>query len=466
MPDVNISSIRHLPNTSPQRNIASQTINALFPKINAIKSETQRPYAMSKVNQTYVKSLFDTGADVSCIRTKTFQTCKLDIPIDTRQVRHFKAAGGTKLQISGKVMLPIEIDKKLVRHPFFLIDNLNEKCILGIDFITKHQLGYCPQTRTFFWPGERPWKNGVITANKSQTIPALASRVIKVNVITEQQHTPTKDTIVSACVGSATKPLLTSDPGLARVSESGQIQVLVKNCSPCDILIEKNENIGQMENLQDSKFFPIDAKMFKLDSVKCKPIPETARQFIKDNTQLNVPDSEKKAYLTLLYEHWETFSLTKNDLGLCPKMPHDIELKSREPVYVKQFPIPEAHMADIKSQLAEWLKLGVVEPCRSKYNSPIFVVAKKDGGLRVVQDFRALNAETFVDKYSMHDVSECVAEIGRAGSTIFSTLDLGNIRLLANATQTEHQKDYRLHHSWHGTILLDCRTNGSTWFAS
>ena len=103
---------------------------------------------------------------------------------------------------------------------------------------------------------------------------------------------------------------------------------------------------------------------------------------------------------------------------------HDIELKTKEPIYVKQFKIPEAHMSEVKTQLTEWLKLGVVEPCRSKYNSPIFVVAKKDGGLRVVQDFRALNAETYVDKYSMHDVSECVAEIGRAGSTIFSTLDL------------------------------------------
>jgi transposase InsO family protein/ribonuclease HI len=81
-------------------------------------------------------------------------------------------------------------------------------------------------------------------------------------------------------------------------------------------------------------------------------------------------------------------------------------------------------MSEVKNQLTEWLKLGVVEPCRSKYNSPIFVVSKKDGGLRIVQDFRALNAETYVDKYSMHDVNECVAEIGRSGSTIFSTLDL------------------------------------------
>jgi len=51
-------------------------------------------------------------------------------------------------------------------------------------------------------------------------------------------------------------------------------------------------------------------------------------------------------------------------------------------------------------------------------------VEKKDGTKRVVQDFRSLNSNTYVDKYSMKDVQECISEIGRAGSTIFTTLDL------------------------------------------
>ena len=61
---------------------------------------------------------------------------------------------------------------------------------------------------------------------------------------------------------------------------------------------------------------------------------------------------------------------------------------------------------------------------QEQIQQPTFVVPKKDGSLRIVQDFRALNTQTHVDKYSMHDVSECVAQIGRAGSSIFSTIDL------------------------------------------
>jgi hypothetical protein len=56
------------------------------------------------------------------------------------------------------------------------------------------------------------------------------------------------------------------------------------------------------------------------------------------------------------------------------------------------------------------------------YNSPIFCVPIKQGqGLRVVQDFYELNNHSNIDKFSMKEITEC---IGRANSTIFSTLDL------------------------------------------
>ncbi len=55
-------------------------------------------------------------------------------------------------------------------------------------------------------------------------------------------------------------------------------------------------------------------------------------------------------------------------------------------------PPPPYTEANIEQQVKEWLKLGIVQPTRSRYNSPMFLVNKKDGGFRVVQDFRALNS--------------------------------------------------------------------------
>jgi hypothetical protein len=41
-----------------------------------------------------------------------------------------------------------------------------------------------------------------------------------------------------------------------------------------------------------------------------------------------------------------------------------------------------------------------------------------------VQDFRELNNHSHIDKYSMKEITESIGDIGRANSTIFSTLDL------------------------------------------
>jgi putative transposase len=55
----------------------------------------------------------------------------------------------------------------------------------------------------------------------------------------------------------------------------------------------------------------------------------------------------------------------------------------------------------------------------------MFCVPKKGGnGYRIVQDFRELNQKSLMDKYTMKDIHECIGDIGRSESTIFSTLDL------------------------------------------
>jgi len=67
----------------------------------------------------------------------------------------------------------------------------------------------------------------------------------------------------------------------------------------------------------------------------------------------------------------------------------------------------------------------VVKQSDSLYNSPIFCVPKKQGqGLCIVQDFRELNQNSHIDKYSMKEITECIGDIGHANSCIFSMLDL------------------------------------------
>ncbi len=148
------------------------------------------------------------------------------------------------------------------------------------------------------------------------------------------------------------------------------------------------------------------------------------KQFIIDNAKLQVPEQYQKQYISLLLKNHKAISQDKFDLGRTDTLMHEIALKTAEPIYVKQFKIPDAHRKEVQRPVLEWLKLGVIQPARSRYNSPIFAIMKKDGNVRLVQDFRALNNQSYTDKYSMKDVSECIGKIGLSGSTIFSTIDL------------------------------------------
>ncbi len=69
-------------------------------------------------------------------------------------------------------------------------------------------------------------------------------------------------------------------------------------------------------------------------------------------------------------------SVNKIDLGGAKNFKHKIYHKDNNPVYHKQFKIPEAHQNSIKSTLEEWLKLGVVKRSNSLFNSPLFCVPK------------------------------------------------------------------------------------------
>jgi hypothetical protein len=103
---------------------------------------------------------------------------------------------------------------------------------------------------------------------------------------------------------------------------------------------------------------------------------------------------------------------------------HKITLKSQEPIYVKHFKIPDAHQKEVERHVLKWLKLGVIQPAPSRYNSPIFAITKKDGNMHLIQDFRVLKQQSYTDKYSMKDVSKCTGKIGHSGRTIFRMIDL------------------------------------------
>lgn len=62
------------------------------------------------------------------------------------------------------------------------------------------------------------------------------------------------------------------------------------------------------------------------------------------------------------------------------------------PVWIDQWPLPKEKLQALKMLVQEQLKLGHIEPSVSPWNTPVFVIKKKSGKWRLLQDLRAINA--------------------------------------------------------------------------
>jgi len=279
-----------------------------------------------------------------------------------------------------------------LQHELYVFPDLNKPLILGIDLIQLHQLWYCPKNRSFAWEGQPNWGTGHLKVCSATTIPPLSVAFIKVPIRTEGGAPPGEGNLCLANIASAQHPLVTGGPYLVSPDTLGQVTVAMKNCAPIKLELSQNNFIGTLENITGCKTReqnPAYLQAIASSSTKRsnKKLSPPKRQFIEQTVNLNVPNQFRDQYLKVLLKNHEAVSQNKFDLGQTDTLMHEIALKTSEPIYVKQFKIPDAHRQEVERHVLEWLKLGVIQPARSRYNSPIFAVMKKDGGTRLVQDF-------------------------------------------------------------------------------
>jgi hypothetical protein len=245
--------------------------------------------------------------------------------------------------------------------------------------------------------------------------------------------------------GTALKPgaeyVATCENGVFAVIADfdSQSYIYASNDTDTEIVLEKNTRMGSVElitSLSPGDFSHCNAKescySVEKEAAKRRPpvrrIHPAMRKRINDHVTKTVSNHGMHARMVdLLCKYHDVFSVDKYDIGMATILEHTIDMKEGEngPIFTKQFPIPLEHYDVIEKNLRQWLALGIVAPARSKFNSPIFCVPKKEGqGWRVVLDYRKINSASKLDNYSIRCIDEYLLEIGKAGSTIFSSLDL------------------------------------------
>ena len=192
------------------------------------------------------------------------------------------------------------------------------------------------------------------------------------------------------------------------------VPVQVMNLSHEDILLKKGVFLGYIEPvIQSEKVFLVS---------EGKEVGEKEYDFnIGEN---DYSTEEKKQFMKLLKENGHIFSSFKGEVGHLKGVKHRIETRTDKPVIMRHQRIPLAMEEKVEKMISDMLKQNIIVESKSEWNSPLVVVPKKNGDLRLCVDFRKLNSITVRPQYPMPNTHAMFDSL--QGNRYFSTLDLSS----------------------------------------
>ena len=143
-------------------------------------------------------------------------------------------------------------------------------------------------------------------------------------------------------------------------------------------------------------------------------------QFHLADSDLSLPQQAKVR--ALLREFSDCVSTFPSDLGYCRATECHIDTGDYQPIKLPYRRTPPAIREAVSAKIENFRQRGIIQDSVSPWSSPVVVVKKKDGSLRICLDYRKINDITWKDAYPLPDATQMLEEL--AGSSWFCTLDL------------------------------------------
>ncbi len=132
----------------------------------------------------------------------------------------------------------------------------------------------------------------------------------------------------------------------------------------------------------------------------------------------------KSTLLQVLEKHRGAIALPGEPLGTTHCAEHHIKLKpGSNPVYINEYKLPHSQRQLVEELIKDMLDQGVIQESNFPWNSPLFLVLKKDGTLRPVIDYRRVSEVTGDDHYLLPVLRDLLMCLDRRNK-VFSRLDL------------------------------------------
>ena len=134
---------------------------------------------------------------------------------------------------------------------------------------------------------------------------------------------------------------------------------------------------------------------------------------ISTETKLDIPNVKEFA---------DVFQETLPGLPPRREIEHKIEIIGTLPKPTPIYKLSPLEDKTLKKHLTEAMDKNLIRVSKSPFGAAVFFVEKKDGSLRLVTNYWALNAVTIKNRYPLPLISELLDQL--SGASIFSKIDL------------------------------------------
>ncbi len=225
-------------------------------------------------------------------------------------------------------------------------------------------------------------------------LPAYSSKVVKVNIKSFLRK-PNQPYLLTTNRNNVAETLYESQ-------HNGKANICLVNDSSEGRYFYREHILGHAIPVRQEQFLTLA----ELGQAGCLPPrdishPSEEKRRVIDEAvakQTHLSEVQRSQLRTALYRQHEAVAESKFDLEKMAAVPHVLRPKTEESAYVKQFPIPAAHLTFIHQQVDELLRLGAIqEDYSSPHNSPVFAVKKPHSNeLRFVINLRKVNEMTTI----------------------------------------------------------------------
>ncbi|KAL7868535.1 hypothetical protein SRHO_G00099190 [Serrasalmus rhombeus] len=217
---------------------------------------------------------------------------------------------------------------------------------------------------------------------------------------------------------------LLASPCLVQVSR-GTVYVPIVNVGITDAFLHPHTHLGSLSMIQVVSLpTGITEVRSTIATVSSQVAASSAQNGVEAVDLSTLTDQEQGEVRSLLRKHSSVFSAHDGDLGCTNLIEHEIPLLDQVPVRQRHRHIPPSDYELVKAHIDQLLEAQVVRESSSPYASPIVLVKKKDGSLRMCVDYRLLNSKTRKDAFPLPRIDESLDAL--SGACWFSTLDLAS----------------------------------------